>query len=268
MTVRVVTAASLVLLACAPVVAADAPAPAAGVGVDEHVGEVLPLDVDVTDQRGRHAALGEFLGGDAPVVLSLAYYHCPGLCDVSLRELAARLRDLGWQLGSDYRALTISIDPHDTPPTAAAKRANVMNLLHASASQHWPFLVARADVIARLTRQLGYRYTYDTATHQFAHPAVSVILTPRGQVSRYLYGPTYPVGSLRLALREARSGRGGASALIDRTVLSCFRYDPAAHRYQWLIAGVMRIGAAAIALLLAAAIAFFTHRDRVRRSQL
>ena len=98
-----------------------------------------------------------------------------------------------------------------------------------------------------------------------AHPAVSVVLTGAGKIARYVYGPTLELGTLRLALREARAGRGSASSLIDRTVLSCFRYDPATHRYQWLIQGVMRIGAALIACLLAIAIAVFRHKGRVRR---
>jgi hypothetical protein len=54
--------------------------------------------------------------------------------------------------------------------------------------------------------------------------------------------------------------------LIDRTVLSCFQYNPTSHRYELLILGVMRIGASLIALALAIAIAFFIRRGRARRA--
>jgi protein SCO1/2 len=239
---------------------------AARVGVDEHVGDAVPLDLPLRDQTGKSRTLAEFLTAGRPLLLSLAYYHCPGLCDISLREIATRLRDLDWKLGSEYGALTISIDPHDTPPSAAAKRGSVMTLLHLTQPELWPFTVTDASSLRRLTDALGYRYDYDAPTKQYAHPAVSIVLTPDGKISRYLYGPTLELQSVRLALREARLGRGGASALIDRTVLSCFQYDPATHRYELLILGVMRIGAALIALALALAILFFVRRGRARRA--
>jgi protein SCO1/2 len=258
----------LLVLFCALPARADLKPLAADVGVDERIGAALPLAASVTDQAGQARTLSAWLGqGDKPVLVALAYYHCPGLCDVSLRELASRLRDLGWRLGTDYRAITISIDPHDTPATAAAKRSNVLALLHSTAQDEWPFVVASQAVIEQLTRALGYRYAYDAPTRQYAHPAVSVVLTPAGTIARYVYGPTLEPGTLRLALREARAGRGSASSLIDRTVLSCFRYDPATHRYQWLIQGVMRVGAAVIASLLAVAIVVFRHKGRARRAE-
>ncbi|HKP60529.1 MAG TPA: SCO family protein [Polyangiales bacterium] len=258
----------LALLVCALPARADVKPLAANVGVDERVGGTLPLDLRVTDQRGNVHALGDFIGEQGkPVLLALAYYHCPGLCDISLRELASRLRDLRWKLGSEYSALTLSIDPHDTPAAAAAKRSSVLTLLRAPPGEQWPFLVAAQPDIQRLTRALGYRYDYDAATRQYAHPAVSVVLTPAGVIARYVYGPTIEPATLKLALREARAGRGGTSSLIDRTVLSCFRYDPASHRYEWLILGVMRIGAALIAALLLGAILVFRHKGRVRRAE-
>lgn len=248
--------------------AADAKPLPANVGVDEHVGAELPRELRVTDQSGRERALGELMEPGKPMLISLAYYHCPGLCDISLRELASSLRDLGWKLGEDYTALTLSIDPKDTPDTAAAKRSNVLALLRANDAPVWPFAVTDEATVQALTGALGYRYDYDPGTRQYAHPAVSVVITPSGKIARYLYGPTLELRSVRLALREARLGRGGASELIDRTILSCFQYDPATQRYSLLILGVMRGGAALIALLLAIAIAVFVHRGKLRRSAL
>jgi protein SCO1 len=248
---------------------ADVKPLAARLGVDEHVGSALPLDGMVTDQRGVQRPMSAFLQPGKPLLLALAYYHCPGLCDISLRELATPLRDLGWTLGRDYNALTVSIDPHDTAPAAAAKRANVIRLLHLPASQMdaWPFTTADQANLQRLTQTLGYRYDYDAPTRQYAHPAVSFAITPDGKIARYLYGPTFELADLRLALREARLGRGGATALIDRTVLSCFQWDAKSHRYELLILGVMRIGAATIAFALALAIALFARRGRQRRAR-
>jgi protein SCO1 len=247
---------------------ADGKPLAARVGVDEHVGVTVPGDVRVTDERGRAWQLSDFAHDDKPTLLALAYYHCPGLCDISLRELATSLRDSGWKLGQDYNALTVSIDPHDTPATARAKRANVMQLMHVQGDTLWPFTVTDAANLQRLTQTLGYRYDYDAPTRQYAHPAVSIVLTPDAKVSRYLYGPTLEVRNVVLALREARLGRGGASALVDRTVLSCFQYDPVSRRYSLLILGVMRVGAALIAVLLALFVFIYSRRGRLRRATL
>jgi protein SCO1 len=254
-------------LACAalfvPRAAADLKPVAARVGVSERLGRALPLDLRVTDHAGRSSVLGSVLGGERPILLALAYYHCPGLCDLSLRQLATALRGMSFELGRDYQALTVSIDPKDQPPSAAAKRGSVLALLHRETD--WPFFVASAGVIGTLTDALGYQYDYDARTKQYAHPAVSMVLTPQGRISRYLYGPTYDVRSLQLALREARAGRTSATALVDRTILSCFQYDPSTRRYEWVVLGVMRIGATLIAALLAIAIIIFVRRGRARR---
>ena len=245
---------------------ADGKPLAARVGVDEHVGVQVPGDVRVTDEHGRAIRISDFARDGKPTVLSLAYYHCPGLCDISLRELATSLRDSGWRLGDDYHALTVSIDPHDTKTTAGAKRANVIQLMRVHSDTLWPFTVTDEASLQQLTSTLGYRYDYDAPTHQYAHPAVSIVLTPDAKISRYLYGPTVETRTIALALREARLGRGGASALVDRTVLSCFQYDPVSRRYSVLILGVMRVGAAMFAVLLALFVFIFARRGRLRRA--
>jgi protein SCO1/2 len=257
---------AMMLALCTGVAQADGKPLAANVGVDEHVGVQMPGDLRVTDEHGRAFQLSEFARDGKPTVLSLAYYHCPGLCDISLRELATTLRDSGWKIGDDYRVLTVSIDPHDTSMTAGAKRANVIRLMHVQSDTLWPFTVTDQGTLQRLTQTLGYRYDYDAPTKQYAHPAVSIVLTPDAKISRYLYGPTIKKRDLVLALREARLGRGGASALVDRTVLSCFQYDPVSRRYSVLILGVMRIGAALIAAFVALFIFIYSRRGRLRRA--
>lgn len=264
---RAIAGAALACCALAPVARADGKPIAARVGVDERIGVSAPLDAVLFDQSGHRRSLREFLAPDTPLLISLAYYHCPGLCDVSLRELASRMRQLGWTLGADYRALTISIDPHDTQLTAAAKRASVLRFLQQPLDAAWDFTTASEPTLERLTQTLGYRYDYDPGTRQYAHPAVSVVLTPAGTVARYLYGPTIEVRTLELALREARAGRGSPTAWIDRTLLACFRYDAATHRYEWLITSIVRGGAALFAVLLAIAIAIFVRRGRLRRAE-
>ncbi len=234
------------------------------VGVDEHIDEDLALALPLRDQNQRVERLDALFDGKKPVILQFAYYHCPMLCDLTLRELALRLRELGWKLGDDYRALTISIDPTDSPIVAGAKREKLLELLPARDAAAWPFFVADDAVIDTLTERAGYRYYFEPKSRQYAHPAVTLVLTPTGHIARYLYGPLSDAGDLGLALREARAGRGGPTAIVDRVVLSCFHYDPSTRRYALLIGGVMRGGAALIALALACTIGLFVRRERAR----
>jgi protein SCO1/2 len=234
------------------------------VGVDEHIDADLALALPLRDQNRRVQRLNALFDGEKPVILQFAYYHCPMLCDLTLRELALRLRELGWKLGEDYRALTVSIDPTDSPLVAGEKREKLLELLPTRDAASWPFFVADDAAIGVLTARAGYRYYYEPKSRQYAHPAVTLVLTPNGRIARYLYGPLENASDLGLALREARAGRGGPTALIDRTLLSCFHYDPSTRRYAFLIGGVVRGGAALIALALAGTIGLFVRRERAR----
>ncbi|HYI05238.1 MAG TPA: hypothetical protein VD858_10135, partial [Reyranella sp.] len=49
------------------------------IGIDQKIGQQLPLDTMFKNEVGRDVRLGEFFNG-RPVVLALAYYDCPMLC--------------------------------------------------------------------------------------------------------------------------------------------------------------------------------------------
>src|SRR5262245_52564313 len=50
------------------------------VGIDQRLGEQLPLDAAFRDESGAHVKLGDYFG-KKPVVLALVYYSCPMLCN-------------------------------------------------------------------------------------------------------------------------------------------------------------------------------------------
>lgn len=55
-----------------------------GVGVEEHLNAVLPLDEQFTNDTGRSIRLQELFDGERPVILSLNYSNCPMLCSLQL----------------------------------------------------------------------------------------------------------------------------------------------------------------------------------------
>ena len=88
------------------------------VGVDQRIGERVPLDLRFTDRHGDSVTLGNLIDGK-PALLQLAWYDCPNLCDLSLRRLGSRLSEVKFQPGEDFRVITVSIDPREGADAAA-----------------------------------------------------------------------------------------------------------------------------------------------------
>ncbi len=234
--------------------------------VDEHLGQSVPLDLRFINQDGQSVRLGDYLADGKPLVLTMAYFHCPMLCDMVLRDIGQGFSKFGFTLGKEYRALTISIDPTDTAPEARLKQGQLMQAMNRpEAASSWPFLTGAELSIVSLTQRLGYRYVYDPKTKQYAHPAVTIVLSPTGKITRYLYGVPFSTRDLRLALDEAAQGTIGT--LVDRVLMTCFRYDPTTRRYGLLVKGVMKGGAAFFGALVFGLLAIMWRLERTRRSQ-
>lgn len=205
------------------------PAALRDVGVDAKLDAALPLDLALRDETGRPVRLGDFFG-DTPVLLTFAYSRCPMLCPLVLEGLVRSLRPLSWDVGKQFRMLTVSIDPHETPEQAAEKKRKlVADYGRAGAAEGWHFLVGDPEAVRRLTDAVGFRYGYDAEHDQFAHVAVLMVLTPRGKLSRYLYGIDYTPRDVRLALVEASENKIGT--LADQLLLFCYHYDPTTGKY-------------------------------------
>ena len=235
--------------------------------LDEHLGRQIPRALAFHDQDGRRVSLGDSFDGKRPVVLVLAYYHCPMLCGLVLRGVVDGMNQLRFTLGEDYRALTVSIDPRDTPAGARAKQRSSLGALPRGGDTPagWPFLVGEQASIAKLADAVGFRFAYDPRTDQFAHPAAAIVLTPEGRVSRYLYGVTFSARDLRLSLVEAGEGKTGT--IVDRIIMTCYRYDPAARAYGPFVVGFVRIGGAFILAAVAGTVGLLFLREARRRRE-
>ena len=231
------------------------------VRIDEKLGAQLPLDTAFTDWRGRPFTLRQAFDGKRPVILSLVYYDCPMLCGLILTGMAKSMRQNGLALGKDFEAVTLSFDPAERPALAAERRRGYLQSLGLSdEGEDWPFLVGTAEATKKVADAVGFSYRYDAATGEWAHMAAIFVLTPEGAVSRYLYGIEFPPKDLRLSLVEAARGRVGTS--LDRFLLTCYRYDPAARKYEPYAFGIVRAGALLTLLSLAALIGGLFWRER------
>jgi protein SCO1 len=251
---------ALVLLAGAAHAQEGRPAALRDVGFDQHLGETLPLDMPFRDESGREVRLGEYFGR-RPVVLSLVYYECPMLCTLSLNGLVSALSVLPWTPGQEFELVTVSFDPRETPAQATIKKkAYLARYKRDGAAAGWHFLTGDEKSVRALTRAAGFRYAWDQAGGQFAHPAGVVVVTPDGHVSRYLFGVEYAPKDLRLALVEASAGKVGGP--VEQLLLFCYRYDPATGKYGPFVLGMVRLGG--VLTLLALGLFYFVSFRRER----
>jgi len=232
------------------------------IGFDQNLDQKIPLDTMFRDETGRTVRLGDYFR-TRPVVLVFAYYDCPMLCTLVINGLSSALGVLSLNAGSDFEIVTVSFDPRDTPKSASAKKATYLERYkRPSAAEGWHFLTGDRASIDTLTKAAGFRYVWDSATNQFAHPTGVIVLTPEGRIARYLFGIEYGPRDLRLALVEASAGKVGNR--VDSLLLYCYHYDPMTGRYGLAIMRAMRIAGATTVLALGGFILLMLKRDKRR----
>ena len=201
------------------------------IGVEEHLDVPLPLDLPFVDSNGEKVLLGDFFDGETPIVLTMNYSNCPMLCSLQLNGLFEGLQGVDWDLGKQYRMITVSIDPEEKPERAEENETEVLENLRSrtASTKGWHCLTGEEANIRKLADTVGFQYAYMPDTKQYAHAAVTMICTPDGRTARYLYGVQYPPQTIRLALLEASEGKIGTT--MDRVLLFCFQYDATKGRY-------------------------------------
>jgi protein SCO1 len=223
-----------------------------GVGIDQNLGAQVPLEATFRDESGRTVRLGDYFGR-RPVLLTLVYYQCPGLCTTILNDVSRSLNGLAESAGSEFDVVTVSFDPRETPDLAAAKKAAYLRgYQRPTAAAGWHFLTGPQESIDALTRAVGFRYAWDAGNKLWAHAAAIIVLTPDGKVARYFYGVEAPPTDLHQSILDASVGTVARPA--ERVLLYCFRYDPATGKWGLIISRLLRaLGAitmVAVALLV------------------
>ena len=257
-----VFALALVMLLSAAAGAHDDKRPAAlrDVAFDQELNRQVPLDLTFRDETGKPVRLANYFK-EKPVILNFVYFKCQDLCPLLLDGVVRSLRALSFEVGNQFDVLTVSFDPHDDPPLAAAKKTDLVEKYsRPGAAAGWHFLTGDEPSIQKLTQAVGFRYTYDARTGEFGHATGIIILTPQGKTSRYFYGIEFSPRDVRLGLIEAAAGKIGSP--IDQLLLFCYHYDPTTGKYNLLVARVIQVAGAATVLALGAFIIVMLRRDR------
>ncbi len=244
----------------------DLPAAFGDVAFEQRLNQQIPLDLPFRDETGRTVMLRRYFG-QRPVIILPLYYSCETLCPILLDGLARGLHPVSLEVGKDFEIITLSINPRETPSLAAKRKSEV--LLHygrPEAEAGWHFLTGDETAIREVTKAIGFRYTYDAKTDQYAHPSGVVILTPEGKTARYFYGIDFPPRDLRLGLIEAADRKIGTP--IDQVLLYCYRYDALTGKYGLVIRNVIRLAGLATVLALGMFILLMLRRERRAQAKL
>ncbi len=240
-----------------------APAELEGVEVSEHLDAPIPLDLPFVDSDGSGVALADFFDGTRPVILTMNYSNCPMLCSLQLNGLFGGLEKLDWDIGGNFQMITVSIDPKETPERAELTKQKYLKAYgRPGVAAGWHCLTGREEDIRKLARTVGFGYARIPGTEDYAHAAVTMICTPDGRVSRYLYGIEYPAQTLRFALLEAAEGKIGST--VDHVLLFCFQYDAERGRYGPAAVRIMQAGGALTIVVLGSVLAVFWRREMKR----
>jgi protein SCO1/2 len=230
------------------------------VGIDQKLDARVPLDLAFHDEAGQPVTLAGYVG-EKPVILTLVYYGCPGLCTIVLNDVEKSLQALKLNIGESFEVITVSFDPTEKPELAARKkREYVKRHRRPGAERGWHFLTGDEASIRALTDAVGFRYAWDEAQKQYVHPGGIIVLTPGGKISRYFFGIDYAPRDVQLSLVEASGGKIGSP--VDKAMLYCFQFNPHTGRYTFWVMNAVRVGGVLMLLALGTFLVRNFYRDR------
>jgi len=229
------------------------------VGIDQHLDQQLPLDLQFRDEAGNPVKLGQYFGSK-PIILTLVYYTCPMLCSEVQSGLTSALQILKFDAGKEYDVISVSINPEETPQDAMTKKRQFLSRYRREgASAGWHFLTGQKPEIDALAKATGYRYNYDPQTKQYSHATAVMVVTPAGKIAQYFYGIEYAPKDLRLALVQASQNKIGN--LTDALLLYCFHYDPTTARYSATVLNIVRLAGLLTVFLMGAFVVINVRRE-------
>ncbi len=227
------------------------------VGLEEQLGQKIPLDLSFVDEQGKSVTLQELVTG--PTIIAPVYYQCPNVCNFLQAGLARVLPQLKLTPLEQYRVLSISFDETETPQLAESSKRNYFAAIGREyPPDAWRFLTGDLHNILRLTDSVGYHF--QRQGEDFIHPVAIFVVSGDGTIVRYLHGTSFLPMDLSLALIEASKGRIGAT--IRKMATFCFSYDPQKKTYVF---NLLRVAATVTIVTAAAFLTFLIVTGKKRR---
>ncbi len=227
------------------------------IDIEEKLGSTVALDVVLKDEDGRDVTLRSLV--DKPVILMFNYLRCPSVCPVLISNMVYAVNKMKLEPGLNYRLVAVSFDPTDTPEFAREKKANYLNQLKRPfPPDAWHFLTGAAGNSKAVADSAGFHYV--GMGDLYVHPGAIMVLTPKGVLSRYLYGVDYLPADVEMAVREAAAGK--VRPTISKVLAFCYVYDPKGRGYVFSVTRL--VGAAT--LVFAGAFIIFILKGKPKTS--
>lgn len=214
------------------------------IGIVEHLGDTIPLDLEFFNEKNDTVTLGQLI--DKPTILSFVYFDCPGLCSPLLSGVSDVISQMDMKLGDQYQAITISFNTKDTPEKAKEKKVNFVQKISKENQDSWIYLTGSEENIQKITQAVGYKYKPQGV--DFAHPSAIIMISPKGKITRYLYGLTYLPFDVKMAVIESQ--KGIERPAINKILEVCFAYDPKGQTYTLQVTRIVGILILGIAILV------------------
>ncbi|HSI73771.1 MAG TPA: SCO family protein [Fimbriimonas sp.] len=234
-------------------------------GLDQKLGAYTPKDATFKDESGKVVKFGDYFKSGRPVLLVPIFFTCRTMCvniaDALVGTLAKATRTHTLKPGVDFEVVMLSINHKETPELARGKKMEIFNMLtppkggatdeqwRAEAEAGWHMLTGTEENVRAITNAVGFKFSYDHKKDLINHPSASMILTPTGQVSSYLVGPTFPTTVLKTDLTAAANGEIGAA--VDQSFMfGCIRLDKAG-KYTPVVENIVRLACVVTIILVA-----------------
>lgn len=200
--------------------------------ITEQLNDSLDLSTVFQNESGSQVRLSDVIK-DKPVILSLVYYACPGLCNFHLNGLTEGLKKMNMQPGKDYDLIAISFDPKETSGLASAKKQSYLKAYQADSETEkaWHFLVGDEKAVKATAEKVGFRYERDADNINWNHSSAAIFISPEGKISRYLKGSYFTPRELQFAVIEASGGKVGSA--LDRLTYLFVDYDSVKAQYVY-----------------------------------
>ncbi|MCS6983941.1 MAG: SCO family protein [Leptospiraceae bacterium] len=244
-----------------------------GIGIEEKLGQGIPVGPEFYLENGQVVALEAFLKRTPVVIIAPVYYTCPNLCNFVLNGLMRAIaREKSLRPGRDYIVVSFSINPLESYTLAQAKKDNYLSKLHEERrdltreemEKAWFFLTAdREENIQSLTNALGFYYRREGI--EYLHQAGIIFVSSEGVISRYLYGIDFPPNDFKMAILETAQGKLGG--LSERLAMYCFSYDPVKKKYSLVAWRVMRLAAGGGALIFLVILGFLWYKESQKKKK-
>ncbi len=226
----------------------ETPAALQGLGIEEHLGDYIPLDATFATSKGDSVRLGDLLEDGKPVLINPLYYECPMLCGLVLDGVLNVMDELVWKPGKEFIVISFSIDPDETSDIALKAKNTHLSHKDETVRDGWYFLTGNKKQIDKVIEAIGFEYRKVEETGEYAHSAAIMLASPKGKITRYLYGISYDEFNVRSALFESADGKIGNT--VDKIVMYCYQYDPDSGSYAPVAINIMKLGGLATLIIL------------------